>query len=64
MSKLCPFRKITYFMDTSKGGKEFLTHMGCATYSTQDFEKCYEDQCAVYDRVTQTCGMVNQAWRI
>lgn len=64
MPKLCPFRKITYFMDILKNGKEYNVRMGSSMYTVEDFQHCYEAECAVYDRATQRCGLDNQAWRL
>lgn len=63
MPKVCPFRKKTYHKD-----KCVVKEAGCNVeyppMTKEDFMECYESKCAVYDEVTQTCGMVNQTRRI
>ena len=63
MSKVCPFRKKICFLDTIKG-EIWNVYINNSTYAEEDFMECYESKCAVYNEVTQTCGMVNQARRL
>ena len=53
---LCPFRKMTIFMDND-GNEDFAVKKEDAYFTVEHFMDCYEEQCEMWNRVHNNCGL-------
>lgn len=53
---LCPFRKEYVFMD-NEGDEDFAVKSTEAYFLSCDFLDCYEEQCMMWDKIHNNCGL-------
>ena len=56
---LCPFRKEYVFMD-NEGDEDFAVKSTEAYFLSCDFLDCYEEQCMMWDKIHNNCGLKNK----
>lgn len=61
MIRVCPFRKVTYFLDLDNNGNEFLSPQKDATYMREDFKECYYAECEMWDSYSARCGITMES---
>ena len=56
---LCPFRKEYIFMDND-GDEDFAVRSTDAYFIATHFMECYNEQCIMWDRLHNNCGLKNK----